>query len=275
MPQWRWYSPSACERGGDETRRLARLEHRGAGAVAVEEDHRVVRVGQLVHHVDADHQHDLEARVGGDHPGRRSRRPVGNEAQAQPTSKVPAFLAPSLCCSDHRGRRRDVVGGVGAEDDEVHLLGFAPGALERLPRRRQRDVGRRPVVGRPPAARDPAGRLHLVDELRHDGVEARPQLVVRHLAFGQVAPGGDDVGVSGHGHLTCPGRCRRPPRSPRRARTTPRRRRARRTRWRCPPASPMRPSGVWATIVSMTFSGMAVRISVAMNPGATALTRIL
>ena len=25
--------------------------------------------------------------------------PVGNEAQAQPTSKVPAFLAPSLCCT--------------------------------------------------------------------------------------------------------------------------------------------------------------------------------
>ena len=25
--------------------------------------------------------------------------PVGNEAQAQPTSNVPAFFAPSLCCS--------------------------------------------------------------------------------------------------------------------------------------------------------------------------------
>ena len=26
-------------------------------------------------------------------------RPVGNEAQAQPTSNVPAFFAPSLCWS--------------------------------------------------------------------------------------------------------------------------------------------------------------------------------
>ena len=26
-------------------------------------------------------------------------RPVGKDAQAQPTSKVPAFFAPSLCCS--------------------------------------------------------------------------------------------------------------------------------------------------------------------------------
>ena len=91
--------------------------------------------------------------------------PVGNDAHAQPTSKVPAFFAPSLCCSTTEVAGRDVVGRVGAEDDEVDLLGLASGALERLPRRRQRDVGGGPVLGRLPAAADPARRLHLVDEL--------------------------------------------------------------------------------------------------------------
>ena len=37
--------------------------------------------------------------------------------------------------------------------------------------------------------------------------------------------------------------------------------------------SPMRPSGVCAFIPAMIFSGMALRISVAVKPGATALTR--
>ncbi len=38
---------------------------------------------------------------------------------------------------------------------------------------------------------------------------------------------------------------------------------------------PIRPIGVWATMASITFSGIAERISVAMKPGATALTLIL
>ncbi len=40
-----------------ETGFIGRLEHRGAGAVAVEEDHRIVGVGELVHVVDPDHEH--------------------------------------------------------------------------------------------------------------------------------------------------------------------------------------------------------------------------
>jgi hypothetical protein len=73
------------------------LEHRRAGAVAVEEDHRVVGVGELVHQVHADDEDVPDRRVRG-HDARGRGDPVGNDAQAQPTSKVPAFFAPSLCC---------------------------------------------------------------------------------------------------------------------------------------------------------------------------------
>ena len=60
-----------------------------------------------------------------------------------------------LVLQHHRGGRRDVVGRVGAEDDEVDVLGPAAGALQRLPRRGQRDVGGRPVLGRPERLRIP------------------------------------------------------------------------------------------------------------------------
>ena len=84
-----------------------------------------------------------------------------------------------------------------AEDDEVDVLGPLPCTLQRLPRRRQRDVRGAHVVRRPPPRADRGRLLHLVDELREVG-EPLPQLVVGHLDLGQVPPGRHNGRVSGH-----------------------------------------------------------------------------
>src|ERR1700688_4880971 len=70
----------------------------------------------------------------------------GNDAQAQPTSKVPAFFAPSLYCRTTAVSGRDVVWRSRAKNDQVDVFGFTPCALERLLGCGQGEVRRHPVV---------------------------------------------------------------------------------------------------------------------------------
>ena len=102
---------------------------------------------------------------------------VGNDAQAQPTSNVPARFAPSLCWST-----TEVAG-------EVDVLGLAARTFDGQPGGRQRDVGRGPGFGSLPAGADPARLLHLVDEVRRYRVEAAPEFVVADFNLGQVPRG--------------------------------------------------------------------------------------
>ena len=187
--------------GGDEPRRIPRLEHRGAGPVAVEEDHRIVRVGQPVHQVDADHQHRADRRIGRDPAGGGGE--AGRKGGAGAVDVEGAGVRrPQLVLEDHRGGRGDEVGRIGAEDDQIHLLRRATRPLQRLPRRGQGEIRGRPTVRRVPAAPDAGRRLHLVDEVVQVG-EALAERVVRDLVLRQIPAGGDEAGETrfglGHG----------------------------------------------------------------------------
>src|SRR5207248_11755622 len=114
--------------------------------------------------------------------------------------------------------------------------------------------------------------LHLVDELRRRGRESRAQGVVGDFDFGQIATRADDVRVRGNVHVpnTSP---------PSTESTVPLMNRAASDASQTyalatSAGSPSFASGVRANIEPSAFSGMAFTISVAMNPGATALTRM-
>ena len=133
------------ERRGDEARLVAALEHGRARAVAVEEDHRIVFGRPAC----ASGRRPTTSTVFS--PGFVAIRPAalrdrGGERRAGAADVERAgVLRAELGLQHDRGGRGDVVGRVGAEDDQVDVLGALAGALERLLRGAQREVGGGPV----------------------------------------------------------------------------------------------------------------------------------
>jgi hypothetical protein len=92
-------APTGCisavglEGRADEALQVAALQD----SLAPQEAARIVRIGEPMNHIYANHQNRLIAGLVTISP-----EPIaingGNDAQAQPTSKVPAFFAPSLYC---------------------------------------------------------------------------------------------------------------------------------------------------------------------------------
>ena len=166
----------------------ARLQDRRACAVAVEEPHRVVRLRQLVHQIHADDQHVPDRRIRHHDAGRR-RDARGKRGARTAHVEGARVDGTELVLQDDGGGRREVVGRIGAQDDEIDPIGRETGAIDGLPGRRQRDVRRGRLLGRVEAGADAGRRLHLVDEFGQRRIESRAQVVVAHLDLRHVPAG--------------------------------------------------------------------------------------
>ena len=93
-----------AETGCDEAGRFGGLEHGGAGAVPEEEDHRVVRGRELVHHVGPDRDDGLQGPVRRDEA--RRRRETRREGRARAADVERARRSSRRACAVRRPRSR-------------------------------------------------------------------------------------------------------------------------------------------------------------------------
>ncbi len=177
----------------DEPGRIAGLEHGRTSAVTVEEHDEIVGIGELVHHVRADHQHGAQVPVGGDEARGRGHGRGKRRARAADVERAGVGGA-ELVLHHHRRGRRGVVGRVAAEQDQIHVLGTAAGALERLSGGVHRQIRGRPLIGGVEAAQDAGAGLELVDDLTlAPGGKPLAQDIIAHLERGRERASRDDT----------------------------------------------------------------------------------
>src|ERR1035437_9009050 len=149
-----------------------------------------------MHEVDANHEHRADRRVGGDPPGPGGQG-RGERSTGASDIEGACVHGAELVLKHHRGRRRDVVRRIGAEDDQVHVLGPQACPFEGLLGGGQSHVRGGPVLGSVPTAANSRGGLHLVHEL---GKVREPltQVIVVHTDLGKVTTRRSDRRESVH-----------------------------------------------------------------------------
>src|SRR5208283_1369186 len=180
----------------DKARRSGRFEHRRARAITIEEDHGVGSRSELVHEIDADDEHRLDPRVGGDDSRSRGKTGWKRSTGATYIERAGIFCAQLILQYD-RSSGGYVVRRICAEDDQIEIFGFLAGALQCEFGCGQSDIAGSPIFGGMPARLNAAAGLHLIHEIR-DMFEPLAQHVISHFYLRYVSPGGDNGCITRH-----------------------------------------------------------------------------